>query len=357
MNIKKATLAAAVSAAVGLGTAGQALAGVYGGSRLLIQDLSISVEDSDGNPIAAEGFNFNLTNTASLNGVAVIDISNCTGNFAIGGSTGNCGGGGSGALPVLGGTGDTATSASSGPNVAEVPAGSRGGEDNYSFIGPGANEYGTADSVIDDAELTNDAATATRQIAESELQTGTDASGSAEIQSTTGFTFTFNVGTTANVTLDFEADPDLLAEISDALAAAATAQANVSAQFRLSRSSETGGGFVQWDPQGTAANDCLTAGLGATCSESADGEDLNNQVSVNAVPNSTDSFSRGNGIFSSFGLSVTDLPQGSYSFSLQAVTSSSVTRNAVPEPGTLLLLGSGFAALGIGARRRKRFAG
>ena len=343
MNLKKATLTAAVAAALGVGMVGEASAYVYATSYLEVKDLSIYTSDSNGTPIYPTTYNFYSTNTASLNGVPTIQMATCSGTF--GGST-TCGPGLPG-TPVLD------------PLVAAIPAGARGGQNNYAYVGTGS-QYGSADSVIWNAELVNpNTKTHTQQIAESNLLSGTDAGGSAELQSVTKFLYNFAVGSglTANVTINFDANPDLMAAINDPTATAATAQANM--RFVLQLTQNNGNGLVIWHPRGTfpgpGTNDCTIANVaGGVCTETNDGEDLNNQVSVATTPVSSAAYSYNNGVLSPFGLKITGLTAGDWSFSLDALTSENVTR--VPEPGTLLLLGAGLVGLGIARGRRGRAA-
>ncbi len=340
MNLKKATLTAAVAAALGVGMVGEASAYVYATSYLEVQNLSIYTKDSKGTAIYPTTYNFYSTNTASLNGVAAIQTANCSGTFGV--STG-CGPGAPG-VPVLDAL------------VAEVPGGARGGQNNYAYVGAGS-QYGSADSVIWNAELVDPGTkTHTQQIAESNLLGGTSAGGSAELNSVTKFLYDFTVvsGLTANVTINFDANPDLMAAINDPTATAATAQANM--RFVLQLTQNNGNGLVIWHPRGTpATNDCTIANVtGGVCTETNDGEDLNNQVSVATTPVSSAAYSYSNGTLSPFGLEITGLTAGDWSFSLDALTSENVTR--VPEPGTLLLLGAGLVGLGIARGRRGRAA-
>jgi len=367
MNMKKATLAAAVAGAMGLGAAGQATASVYGASYLEITDLVIYTQETQadgitpvapfpGVPVNPGNFNFYMTNTASLGAAAGITNRNCQGSYSAAGSGGNCGGGGSGANTVLGGATDIATGGVVGPNV--VSLGLARGEDAYGYLGPGASEYATSDSVIHDASLVNDPSTHTQQIAEVELQNGTTAGASAEIQSVTGFTYSFTVGSFARMDMSFWANPDLRALINDITASAASSQANMKVEFLLKQTSDTGGGLLDeilWKPNGNlAGGECFVLSGTASCTELADGEDLNHQVSVTGVPNSDDAFSYNDGIFTLFQIAATGLDAGIWNFSLNAVTSTNVSR--VPEPGMLMLLGAGLAGMGFVGRRRKKQA-
>lgn len=333
MKLKLLPLAAAVSAAVALGSAGEAAASVYAGSRLLVDNLTVVVSPLAGATV--NNFNFNLTNTATLNGGGDIESAVCSGLPSPGANTCNA------ANPRL-----DAAPAQLGDAAANYA------NNAFTFIGPSAAlEFANSDSVIQEAQLAGDASTQSSQIAETELQTGQNASASAEIQSTTGFTFTFTLATPGSLVLDFDADPHMLAAINDATPGATfLSQGNMT--FTVTLSQDGGDDFVQWQPQGSpATNNCIAIG-GPTCTEDNDDEDLNNQVGVSSHPNSAP-FSTAVG-FSDFGITITGLLAGDYTFTLNATTSTLVTRNVVPEPGTLLLLGSGFAALGIGGVRRKK---
>ena len=375
-KLNKKSLVIALAGVASMAVAGQASAEIYAGSRLLQKDLSITI---NGGLAPIQSYSFDITNTGVLEGVGdtPIKTSSCGGSLVA--MTSTCTAtdagyfGGSAGAPVLGGTGDTARGAGvTGPNAAESTDGIRGGEDIYSFIGPGgANEYGTGDSVIDDAELIGDATTATRQITESQIVSSSSASGSAEVQSTTGFTLLFAVSEDNGVLeYSFMADPDLVALINDDGVNSASAGAAIS--YVVTINSQTGTPFYafSWAPDGTTAGctaGVTNGGLVGTCTENNDSENLNDNASVDyqgisptqddkssVNPNITPEGSPDQG-YQAYGIRLDGIPAGNYSLKLTAKVSSTVRRvAAVPEPSVLALMGLGLAGLGFAGRRQKK---
>jgi len=324
-----------------LGAAQNAQANVYAESSLQISGLSIVFNPAAG---ATPGvYNFTATNTAVLNGASALETATCGGTF---------------------GGASTCPQAPITPVLNPLPANAPGStvlraDGSMIFFGPGAQQYANSDSEITTAQLAGHASTSLKQIAEAELQTGTSASANAEIQSTTGFTFTFQVAAPGSMTLSFQADPDQLALISELLAGSYSAQTNMRAQFTLQQDTDTLGGslgFATWQPQGNgiALNDC-TASNGVTCAETADTQDLNTALGVTTNGQQT-SNSREDALTpTAFSITVSGLDAGTWTLTLNSLTSVNLIRQVatVPEPGSLALLGACLFGMGYAGRRMK----
>jgi hypothetical protein len=306
-----------------------------------IDALSVAITPAAG--ATAGQFNFNLTNTASLDGAA-IGQNSCSGTAP---GTGTCGSSG-GALVL-----DANPANGIGSDLTRT-------NNSMTFFGPGTGgNYANSDSVINDAQLVGDASTDTDNIAEASLDSKFAGAASAEIQSNTGFTFTFDITAAGSLALNFLADPDLRALVS-ALDAGA-AQANLNTSFTLQQDVDAAGGslgFANWNPDGTAVNNCSVGG-GVTCTETADTQDLNINVgSTTPGADNTHSFGAGDANFgdalTSFGIIVGNLDAGTWTLTLNEQKSVNLSRQQVPEPGILALVGIGLMGLGMSTYRRKR---
>ena len=328
---KLKSLAAVAGACVALFAAAPANAYVYALSELRIQNFTLDIQPTAVTTVGS--FSFDLTNTATLNGLTTAHSNSCGGTPGAGNHT--CGLG-----PVL----DATVANATGSTINRA-------ENNFAFLGAdGVNTYSNADSLIRSAELVTGTPTSTSQIAESLLNINGRARANSEIQSNTSLTVSFSiVGGPATLDLSFMADPDQRAQIFGAVGAY-LAQSNMNASISLSNN--TTGGSMNWTPRGTVNNDCSTSGTTATCTETADDVTLNRNISTALNPSTSDSSYEVANFFQNFGIHIANLEAGDYTIALNSLTSTSISR-AVPEPGSLALIGLALLGLGFGASRRQ----
>jgi hypothetical protein len=355
MKLKPTNLAAAITAAFALSVSGQAAADLYAGSSLNLDQLSIGIgEVIDGqfvpafNNVKINTFNFTLTNTAALNGVLSGTTATCNGTPA----SNNCGTGISAPDTLYANPANAV-----GGDLTRTAKGYSGADNTFTWFGIGAGtNWSNSDSIIHTSELTNGTPTHTDQIAEAKISSANNASSSAQIQSTTGFTFTFTVDGPNPVALDlsFLADPDMFAQImNEGLNGYSNyaASADMAVTFTLSKDGVFGVG-AGWAPNGEVDQNCQGGG-GVSCLEISDTESLNGNVGTTS-DNTNDQYSYGPNIpglvgYHSF---ISGLSQGNWTLVLKATTSTQLTH--VPEPGALALMGIGLLGLGMSTYRRKK---
>jgi hypothetical protein len=269
MNIKKTTLATAVTAVLAMGAAGQAVAYEYAISSLYITSLNVILSDNGGTSPGGgtpTSFEFTQSNTAFLNSAGDASTATCSGTF---GGTNNC-------------TGNLDAEVVNGTSSDIVQ-----GENTFTVNGPGTgSSYSNGDSVIYSASLLGGATTSTQQQAEAEINPGDDsAAASTEVGSTTGFNMTFVVDGENQMEINMTALLNIFAEINDPTASGATVKANTEVEFKLSKDGTNL--FFTFRPDGDGTNECFASALGLTCTALADEFDLNTDINITGVPNST----------------------------------------------------------------------
>lgn len=326
-NTAVKSLAVAIASVATLGLSSQAAADVYGAGLLEINNLQIELANVAGGGVGQ--YTFNVGATAGLNAPGVGATDQCTGNGALDpGST--CGGAGAGevlGVPVVNAAG------------SEAPLRTDG---DFSLFGSPGQQYSNAESSIIDAQLVGDAATATAQVAESNLTSGTEAGASTNVSSNTSLTLEFTLEDNGGLAISFDAVWAAIADINGD--SEGSAFGSTSAEFTLRSSNGT---FITWIVDGVANNVICVPGT-VTCTESEAGS-LNNIANTSENGDKVDL--SGSGLFS---LAIEGLAAGTYNLGLAAETQTIVAqRFEMPVPGTLLLMGAGLLA-GAGVSRRKK---
>jgi len=342
-NFKLLTLTASI-AACGLGLAGNAQANAYAvATNNIDQGQLIALvngapqTDASGNPTNGPFIIFGTpqsssTSAATLNGT---------------GTSSNVPGPNPDAL-ASNGTGSVPT------RTNEQTFTTGAGNTYYTLFG----QLGTAYSWGDAKVVSEQSLTGTPVVARAGAESNIPDSGFADANGTNSSSTAFTVGLTAGsscatnactIDISFLADPYIQAVL-DAQAAGTVARGAISTQITITPVSNTPVLPVfSWSPNGQVDGSIV----GGT--EVADGEDLNNTQQA-LSPGVTQTFSPpyGSDLFSAFHAFTNSLAPGSYTLGLTMTVHTDVRRTtAVPEPGTIALIGLALTGLGFLQRRRK----
>lgn len=258
-----------------------------------------------------------------------------------------------------GGTGFQDAPIAVAPGSSPVPANNAAFTGNtITPVGMTATNYSYADALIQHAPgggLPFNAYT----IAESHLHDAGTTFGGSTNSSATGFTATFTAGAGATLDFSFLADPLIRTFLQPQTGIFAQGTLNASLSIRCAQTQcgvdSAGNPIFQgqevfgWAPDGTVSGAAgVTGRIGGM--EVADAESLNTQVS-NFAPGELDySSASGLGSYEAF---TNQLSAGNYTLTL-AMGSQDSTIKAVPEPGSIALIGLGLGGLGFVGRRRQR---
>jgi hypothetical protein len=255
-----------------------------------------------------------------------------------------------------------------GVNFLDAPQAAVGavttGENTFSQQGMGPASYSRGDAQIVSTQFPPFPVGATSTQAVNAAESFVTPTGSADASgrngSTTGFSVLFGVTSpTATLSFDFNADPYMQVFLSTLAGPGSSSTANLVVTFSITNAA--GATVFNWSPDGLLGSGIV----GGT--EAADAANLNINLSTNTLTagsvftydptgcGAPVGSATGTGCGGLFSATTADLVAGNYTLTLNAVESTdlTVTPTAVPEPGTLALLGIGLAGLCLTSRRKQ----
>lgn len=236
------------------------------------------------------------------------------------------------------------------------------GQNNFTEQGAGPGSYSSGDAQIVSTQFppfpAPGATTQTVNAARAFVTPTGTADASGRNGSTTGFTVNFAVGSpTATLAFDFSADPYMKVFLNALAGPGSSSTANLVVSFTITDAA--GATMFNWTPDGIVGTG-ITGGT-----ETTDSASLNTNLATTTLtagptfvydptlcgtPGGTGISTACGGLFAA---TSDPLVAGNYTLTLNAVESVDLVLTAVPEPGTLALLGLGLAVVGFASRRKQ----
>ena len=216
-----------------------------------------------------------------------------------------------------------------------------------SLFGPLPTNYSNGDArVVSEQSITGTPVVA-RNVAESNIATRGFGDADGRNSSSTLLTAPLSCNTSScSFGFSFFADPYIRVLLDAAAGAGSVARGVLSVSLTLRKTGDLVDTFA-WAPNGVVGNGIV----GGT--EQADAENLNLTVTQLTPGSTVHSGPYAADVFGRYAATTNPFGGGSYVLSLSMIEKTDVTRNVVPEPGSLALLGLSLAGLAF-MRRRKQ---